>query len=100
MNPTAVAMDNGMPVNQSDSMPPLNANGIPVKTSKPSLALLNTMNSRTNTMRRQFVAVHVDGENRQAAGLFNLDLSQRPAFLQSRRDLFCSIAEHRRVVAE
>ena len=49
MKPTAAEMDIGISRNQSAKMPPVRANGIPVKTSRPSLTLLNITKSSVNT---------------------------------------------------
>ncbi|MNT75008.1 hypothetical protein D3C72_2138670 [compost metagenome] len=49
MNPTPAEIDSGMSRSHSAMTPPVNANGIPVNTSRPSLRLLNIMNNRPNT---------------------------------------------------
>ncbi|MCY1556460.1 hypothetical protein D9M68_932140 [compost metagenome] len=52
MKPTPAEMDSGISRNHSASTPPVRANGMPVNTSKPSLRLLNIMNSSANTSSR------------------------------------------------
>ncbi|MNE92864.1 hypothetical protein D3C80_1906420 [compost metagenome] len=49
MKPTPAEIDSGISRNHSAITPPVRANGIPVNTSRPSLRLLNIMNSRANT---------------------------------------------------
>ncbi|MNT21136.1 hypothetical protein D3C72_1564640 [compost metagenome] len=50
IKPTAAEIDSGMPRSHSARMPPVSANGMPVKTSSPSLTLPNMANSSTNTI--------------------------------------------------
>ena len=52
MKPTAAEIDIGMSRSQSARMPPVKANGMPVKTSRPSLTLPNIANSSTKTSSR------------------------------------------------
>ncbi len=49
INPTAAEIDSGMPRSQSASTPPVSANGMPVKTSRPSRRLPNMTNSSAKT---------------------------------------------------
>ncbi|KAG0764717.1 hypothetical protein G6F22_018166 [Rhizopus arrhizus] len=49
MKPTAAVMDSGMPRIHSAITPPVKANGMPVKTTSPSLTLPNMANSSANT---------------------------------------------------
>jgi hypothetical protein len=53
MNPTAADIDIGMSRSHKARMPPVNAKGMPVNTSRPSLALPNMANSSTNTSSRE-----------------------------------------------
>ncbi len=50
MKPTAAEMDSGMSRSHSARMPPVSANGMPVKTTSPSRTLPNMANSSTKTM--------------------------------------------------
>src|SRR3546814_10204141 len=52
MNPTAADIDKGIPRAQSASTPPVNANGIPAKTIKPSLPLPNMAQTSAKTPKR------------------------------------------------
>ena len=49
MKPTAAEIDRGMSRSHSAKMPPVSANGMPVKTSKPSLTLPNMANNSRKT---------------------------------------------------
>lgn len=49
IKPTPAEIDNGISRSHSAMIPPVSAKGMPVNTSRPSLRLLNIMNSKPNT---------------------------------------------------